>query len=247
VNYSALAPLYDRLMAHVKYELWLALIKKIHARYFPGNKPSILEIGGGTGTLGSLLLKNGYECLCSDISPGMCYEAAKKGLPVFCADAKSLPVKRNFTLVIFLYDGINYLRSLHEYTHLFHEIYSVLDKNGCFLFDITTETNSKNNFLDFFETEDFGDSSYIRHSYYNKKQKSQHNDFTVYLQHEKHPSCYTKHYENHIQNIFSVNEILQALPDNYFKVLGVWDNYSFNKYTHRSERIHFLLQKNDKK
>jgi len=245
VNYSALALLYDRLMSHVKYDLWLALIKKIDAKYFTYNKPSILEIGGGTGTLGSLLLENGYSYLCSDISHDMCNEAGKKKLRVFCADAKALPVKTTFSLIVFLYDGINYLMSLLEYTQLFHEIYSVLDRDGCFLFDITTETNSKTNFIDFFDAEDFGDSSYVRHSYYNKKQQTQHNDFTIFLQHNEQPLFYTKYREYHAQRIFSVKEILSAIPVNYFKVVGVWDNYSFEKYSHRSERIHFLLQKID--
>jgi len=243
VNYSALAPLYDRIMAHVEYNQWLKLIMKITSKYFTHNKPTILELGGGTGTLGIMLIENGFPYCGSDFSPGMCNEALKKGLPFICADARDVPLKKTFSLIIFLYDGINYFKTLQEYTRLFLEMHSRLDANGCFLFDITTETNSKTNFIDFIDAEDFGDSSYARHSYYNKKQKTQHNVFTIYLQHAERKTFYTKHRESHTQRIFSIKEILSALPDTHFNVLGIWDNFSFERYTHRSERIHFLIQK----
>ena len=75
------------------------------------------------------------------------------------------------------------------------------------------------------------------------KQKIQHNDFTIYLQHSVDKNLYTKYHEYHNQRIYSVKEILSALPKAHFRVLGIWDNFSFKTYSYRSERIHFLLQK----
>ncbi len=241
--YSALAPLYDRIMSHVNYTLWLDLIKKITERYFPGGAPAILELGGGTGTLGAMLLKQGYSCCSSDVSFAMCRQARRKGIPVFCADARHIPVRKVFSLIIFLYDGINYLQSLDEYRSLFGEVYTHLVPEGYFLFDITTEANSEQNFVDMMDAEDFGESSYLRHSYYDRKTKIQYNDFTIYAKSAAPGALYEKYGELHDQKIFTVDEILSVLPHDRFSVTGIWDNFSTKKYSARSERIHFLVQK----
>lgn len=230
-------------MNHVKYDLWFKLIQNIVSRYFPNNKPEILELGGGTGVLAKMLCKKGYPYLGSDYSTSMCREAHKKGLPFFCADARSLPVKKKFSLIIFLYDGINYFETLDDYKCLFNETYYHIDSNGYFLFDITTETNSINNFFDMIDAEDFGESSYIRHCYFNNERKIQHNDFTIYTKSPINNSLYEKNSEYHSQRIFSVEEILRVVPKNLFTIPGIWDNFSFDKYNNRSERIHFLLKK----
>lgn len=240
--YTALAPLYDKIMNHVDYNLWLTLIQKIVSRHFSKGKPSILEIGGGTGVLGALLQNEGYLYYGSDYSFAMCKEAKKKDIPFFCADACHLPIKKRFPFAIFLYDGINYLQTLHDYKHFFQEINDLLETGGLFLFDITTEMNSSTNFLDVIDSEDFGESSYIRHSYFNKENKIQHNDFTIHTKSSINSSLFEKRTEHHIQMIFSVEEILSVIPENYFTVLGVWDNFSFDEYNSRSERIHFLLK-----
>ncbi len=241
--YTVLAPLYDKIMNHVNYDLWFTLIQKIVSQHFPYGKPSILELGGGSGVLAKMLRNEGYTCLGSDYSFSMCKEAYKKGVPFFCSDACHLPTKKTFPFAIFLYDGINYLKTLNDYKNLFVEIYNLLDTDGFFLFDITTEVNSLNNFLDIVDGEDFGESSYIRHSYFDKKKKIQHNNFTVYTKSSINNSLYEKGSEHHIQKIFYAEEILSVIPKNHFTIMGVWDNFSFDNYNSRSERIHFLLKK----
>jgi hypothetical protein len=232
-------------MAHVDYARWFTLIKKISSRYLPEESPAILELGGGTGTLGALLAGAGFAYSGSDISLPMCREAMNKGLPFFCADCRRLPVKKGFSLIVFLYDGINYLKSLREYTALFIECFPCLNHGGCLLFDITTETNSRNNFIDFIDAEDFGDASYIRHSFYDFNHSTQHNDFTIYALDTQAPPRSSKFRESHAQKIFSAQEILDAVPGDKFSVAGVWDGFSFNPWTDDSERIHFLLRKKD--
>jgi SAM-dependent methyltransferase len=230
-------------MNHVNYDLWFTLIQKIVAQHFPYRKPSILELGGGTGVLAKKLKNNGYTYWGSDYSFSMCKEAYKKGIPFFCADARHVPVKKTFPLAIFLYDGINYLTTLNDYKKLFSVMYTLLDAGGFFLFDITTEINSVANFLDIIDSEDFGSSSYIRHSYFDRNKKIQHNDFTIFTKSDGNKSLFGKSSEYHIQKIFSAEEILSVIPKNHFIIMGVWDNFSFNTYNSQSERIHFLLKK----
>jgi len=259
MQYDVLAPIYDRLMFHVEYDEWIALIRRVVSKYCVSRRPDILELGAGTGIVGSALRELGYQYTASDLSPSMCREArSKRGLPVCAADARYLPFKKQFGLALFLYDGINYLMSLDDYRKLFAAVYEVLLPGGLFLFDITTRANSVKHFEDYLDFEDYGDFSYVRHSWFEYGKSVQHNDFTIHrriggesfsdascggAQASGDPCLYEKFVETHSQKVFSVSDIERTIPGKRFNVLGIWDGYSFNRYSNKSLRIHFLLEK----
>jgi len=244
MQYSALAPIYDRLMYFVEYDEWASLIQRVTRRFGVSRDPDILELGAGTGVVGSILRGMGYRYTGSDLSFPMCREAAGvRGLPVCAADARCLPFRKKFGLTLFLYDGINYLLTLDDYRSLFDSVCDVLLPGGLFLFDITTRGNSVRHFQNYLDFEDYGDVSYVRHSYFDHLRSIQHNDFTIYRRSEGDPRFYEKFTEAHAQRVFSVSEIRRAVPKDRFSVLGIWDGYTFQKYSGKSDRIHFLLEK----
>ena len=269
--YGALAPLYDRLMAHVGYHRWQDVVEQVIRRFGRSVKPSILEIGAGTGLLAQRLRGSGCRYVASDLSPDMCSLARTRVSQVVCADGRSLPFRSSayFDLVLFLYDGINYLIEKECWDRLFVEVHSRLSQGGLFLFDVTTEFNSINNFSEYVDADDFGDCFYFRHSYYHARQSFQFNDFTIFRRcgkadgirtapsatrdsrdHEQRLECdetalYTKSLEHHKQKVFPIGVIRGFVPDSLFEVLGVWDDFSLKKYTPRSERVHFLLRKKE--
>jgi SAM-dependent methyltransferase len=244
VKYDALAPIYDRIMNHVEYDEWVALISKLLKKHFPEKQsPSLLELGGGTGILGKMLANKGFHYTGSDLSPQMSYVARKRNLLFTCANAMQLPFKQQFDCIIFLYDGINYLTSIDEYSKVFHEVYKCLTNDGIFLFDITTETNSIKHFYDFTDYDEFDNYSIVRHSYYDEIATTQFNDFTIFCQEKKNISLFKMYKEHHEQKVFPPKLIEEAIPRNLFNVIGVWDGFTTRKYTSRSERIHFLLKK----
>jgi ubiquinone/menaquinone biosynthesis C-methylase UbiE len=250
-NYSALAPLYDRIMAHVEYDKWVSYIKQIIASHGQTQDMRILEIGGGTGILGAMLLRQGLNYVGSDLSVAMCGLARKKGAPFFAADARFIPIKRKefFDLVIFLYDGINYLQSINDYDKTFKEVYSFLKPHGLFLFDVTTTANSLKNFNEFVDSGDFGDHFFFRRSYFSLSEIVQYNDFTIFSKYPNGPgpgcggNFYQKFMEHHGQKVFPVSCIRNAVPQDLFNTIGMWDNFSFKRCSSRSERVHFLLRK----
>jgi SAM-dependent methyltransferase len=245
VNYGALAPLYDRIMAHVGYHQWLSLIDLVVDAYGSTPHPSIFELGGGTGVLGRLCADAGYSYKGSDLSVSMCRQAARHSLPFFCADAKHLPLKRDvrFDVVLFLYDGINYCMNASDYRQVFSEVHAHLKDGGLFLFDITTLYNSQTNFSEYVDADDLGDSFYFRHSYYDYASGIQHNDFTIFSASSGQPQLYEKGLEHHRQKVFQVGDVRDFIPETMFEIMGVWDNFSMRKFTARSERVHFLLRK----
>lgn len=242
-TYSVLAPFYDSLMNHVNYDDWLQLIERIVRQHFPSRHISILEVGGGTGILGTLLKERGFTYVGSDLSFDMSKIAQKKGLPFFCADARHLPLKNRFDMMIFLYDGINYLSYLTDYKKIFSAAAEQLSKNGLFLFDVTTETNSQRYFYDYSYYEETDSSSLFRHSYFLPEKSLQCNDFTFFVKQDPTKDLYKKYTELHMQKLFKPAQIESVIPKKLFKVIGIWDGFSAHKYTRQSERIHFLLKR----
>ena len=248
-TYSALASIYDQIMAHVEYDRWADYVIAIIAKHLDTHTPRLLELGGGTGVLGKKLSHSGIQYFGSDFSCSMSRVAAHRKIPFFVADARLLPIKKTagLDMCIFLYDGINYIHTLDEYRQVFKQVHSCLKPNGLFLFDITTLENSISNFSDYFDSEDFGDSCFIRRSYFNPEDSLQYNDFTIFHKRNAGQSSGTdtfdKHTELHIQKVFPVQDIKDSIPGKLFDVVGIWDNYSTKRYTSRSERVHFLLRK----
>jgi SAM-dependent methyltransferase len=243
VLYDALSSIYDRMMSHVVYEEWVELIEGVADRYLRSSRPAVFELGGGTGVLGALLRRKGFPYVGSDCSFGMCCQSKRRKALVTCADARALPIKKSFDLIIFLYDGINYLQSLDDYARLFAEAAACLIPGGCFLFDITTETNSFRHFRDYLESEDWGDYAYIRRSYFSRDTRLQHNDITIFKRLADKAPFYQKIVERHCQKVFSANAIAEAVPASLFSILGIWDGFSMKDHRPHSERIHFLLKK----
>jgi ubiquinone/menaquinone biosynthesis C-methylase UbiE len=242
MHYTALSDYYDSIMSHVNYHDWEELIAKVLKKYSPEKNPSILELGAGTGTLGKRLKKK-YNYTGSDLSFNMSVEARKKNLPVICADAKYSPVRKKYDIIIFLYDGINYLNTLSEYKTVFESVACNLKQEGIFLFDITTETNSIRYFYDYLDYKEIENTSVIRHSYYNPKKHIQYNDFTFFSPENQENRHYLKRSESHVQKVFKPEQIESVIPRKLFSVLGIWDGYSMHNYNKYSERIHFLLKK----
>lgn len=241
--YDALAPLYDRLMCHVEYDEWVGLIQRVVSTYGSTPSPSILEIGAGTGVLGERLRSQGYAYTGSDRSFSMSTVARSRGLSFFCADGRALPLHARFDLALFLYDGINYLPTLDDYTVLFREVHRVLNAEGLFLFDMTTETNSLRHFQNYLDFDDFEECAYVRRSYYRKQTMEQHNDFTIFRRSAATASFYEKIREHHTQIVFSASSVAKTVPRPLFSIEGIWDGYSFKNHRPHSERIHFLLKK----
>jgi SAM-dependent methyltransferase len=244
VVYNAIASIYDRIMSHVQYDHWLELVRHVVERHGRDLSPSILEIGGGTGVLGAKFLAAGYDYRCSDLSFGMCREAHRRHVPTVCADGRHLPFKNGFDLVIFLYDGINYLQNADEYRTLFSSVHDRLNPYGLFLFDVTTQTNSMRYFTDHMDFEDFGDSAYVRHSYYESRGDMQHNHFTVFSAIPGTPGHFQRTIEHHAQKLYSISALRKMVPRDLFSIVGVWDGYTFDPANAESERVHFLLRRN---
>ncbi len=241
-SYVHISSWYDQIMCHVDYSEWsqyIATLLKKH-KVVPTR---ILELGAGT-CQHARFLDFGSEAytVYTDLSETMLQNAwSKSTLKTTCCDMRALPFKPGFDFVMMLYDAFNYMVTEYEVEDMFKEVYRVLEPEGHFLFDMTTEYNSETYFMDDAFHEDCGDFEYVRNSWYDPNNNLQHNDFIFFVKTEN--GLYAKIEEDHIQKVYPYKQVVAQCKAAGFIVKGAYSEQSLKKPTGKSLRIHLLVQK----
>lgn len=243
--YSALAPIYDQVMAHVNYERWAAYVHDIIQRFRPDTE-WVVDVSCGTGTCLSFLRDYGYRVTGMDSSMAMVKQAAQKSLRqqnrFLCADLLNVPLSKQPDVVISLYDSMNYLLNASLWRKALLEIYKILHNNGLFVFDVSTVLNSDKDFSKYVHRETFGEGSYFRKSEFEKKEAIQKNYFEIKLKSQpKKIFC-----ENHQQRIRPLKEIVDFIENSPFTFVAGYQEFTFEPFAEDCERVHFVLKKESK-
>jgi len=135
--YDLLAPHYDAVTGDSATEA--AFIRDIIERRH-SQAATLLDLACGTGSI-TALLAGAYQVSGLDISPGMLAVAREK-LPdptrLYLADMTSFRLNASFDVIVCAYQGFNHLLSLVEWKSGFDCAYEHLNRDGLFVFDITT-------------------------------------------------------------------------------------------------------------
>lgn len=236
--YSKLALIYDSIMSHVNYDLWAqfitAVLKKLKI-----NSGYLLDISCGTGSFLSIFDYGKFKIFASDYSLDMIKIAKKKiKVPMICADMVNFTSRTKFDVILCLYDSINYIYDELELKNALKNVYYILKTGGIFIFDISTESNSIKFFHNYEESGNIDHFSYLRISKYKTSERIQINSFMI------NDKIYKKKYiENHFQKIYKLKDITHYLKKLNFNILFVMDEFTFNKGSEKSDRIHFVVQK----
>lgn len=151
--YYKLASWYDDLMEHVPYDNWVKMTKSLIDKYNLSPK-KIVDLGCGTGEIAIQLAKEGYQVTGVDISEEMLtYSMQKQMLENVQVDwvqqnIVNLEGFKDVDLFISFLDVINYITNKEEVKLLFNNVYTALNKNGVFLFDIHDANYAKDNLMD---------------------------------------------------------------------------------------------------
>lgn len=238
--YSALAPIYDRVMEHVNYKRWAAYVDKIVTRFQPDSQ-WIIDISCGTGMLAAFLTKHGYRVTGLDSSFLMLKEAQQRGRAshVICADLASLPLYKKADTIVSLYDSMNYLLEPGLWKKALVDIHKSLKKNGLFIFDVSTLMNSKRDFSRYVHRETFEHGGYLRKSSFDRKEGIQKNYFEIKLKDQPNIIfC-----EHHQQRIWPLQHVLSFIEASPFQLLAGYKEFSFEPFDEQCERVHFVLKK----
>lgn len=240
--YSALACGYDRVMAHVEYDLWAAYVYGLIREFYP-EATSVLELGCGTGSFALEMQPRGpFDYLATDRSADMVRvareKAAARRVPVTFEEAEFLTfnVPARFDLVLLLYDGLNYLLDPDQVCKLFLRALDALKPGGVFIFDQSTPANSVNNEALFEDQDKSDDFSYVRRSRYDASTRMHTTTFDITVGTESF-------FEEHLQRAYDLSEIRDLLEQAGFVILAAYSDFTTAPADLQSERIHWVVKK----
>lgn len=241
-SYRAIAPYYDWIMAHVDYDAWGRHLARLWRRF--GAAPeSVLEIGAGTCPFSRReVFPEGARVVYTDLSPFM-LERADGEAPGHrvAANALSLPLKGPFDLALMIYDAFNYLMTEEDVARCLGEVARVLADGGLFIFDVTTESNSRKHFEDMLDFGELEGCTYVRESRYDRGARLQRNDFTFFVR--GGGEDWRKIKESHQQRIWRLARVKALARKAGFAVEACLDGFTLKPGDETGERIHFVLRK----
>ena len=263
-SYRVIAPYYDWIMAHVDYDAWGRHLSRLWRRFGP-DPASVLELGSGTCPFARrAVFPPGARVVYSDLSPYMLGRAAD-GLappaagreagppagnlpgisgavpPRVAANALSLPFKGPFDLCLMVYDAFNYLMTEDDAARCLSEARRVLAPGGLFIFDVTTEANSRRHFEDMLDFGELEGCTYVRESRFDREAGLQRNDFTFFV--EREPGLFARLKESHQQRIYRLSALRAMARRAGLEVEGCFEGFTFRPGSEASERVHIVLRR----
>ena len=242
--YSSLAQVYDHVMRHVDYQRWANYIQSVFAR-FGATPKDVLELACGTGVMACILDDRGYRMTGIDRSERMIAVASQKALDARRAirfqagDMVHLPVSGSYDAVLCLYDSINYVMEEADILAMMDRLRAVINEGGLFIFDVCTEINSRRYFHNQVDRESNGDYSYIRRCEYVPDARIQVNEFQFIFNRNGRRHAFR---ERHEQRIYPVARLAQICRETGYDVLGVFDGFSFDEASEKSNRVHYVVR-----
>ncbi len=156
-SYQILSDYYDQLiLPEGSIEPWIEFTLK-HQHGF-----SLHELACGSGAILSELKKAGFTVSGSDLSEEM-LEKAREKLPdvsFSCQDMRYFTSRETYDTIVCYNDSINYLSEQNDLKEIFASVYSCLEDDGVFLFDVHTRERLKEFEEEFIEEGVMKDVSY---------------------------------------------------------------------------------------
>ncbi len=248
--YSIFATLYDRYMSHVNYDRWIKCVLAWHQAYADMPLSSIYEMACGTANIGCRLVAMGYHVEASDLSPYMLMVADEKpSKPLLsCQDMLDPLPESRFSLILCMFDSINYLTDEQDVNSLLKNVHRSLVTRGLFVFDISTRKNSLDNFDDMVNISDTSRDFLVHKSHYDEFDRKQITRLTLFHKHDDH---YARYDEKHTQRVYSNAEICAIAAKSPLKLLAIHSLSSPQNYLGKRKgsvdrehtRLFYILQK----
>ena len=232
--YTALAALYQRILAPAyDYAGLAAYVRTVLDRHASGVR-SILELAAGTCPLASLgAYPPAARVVYSDLSPAML--ALSDAPRRLACDAGALPFKPGFDACVMLMDGINYLAEEAHVSRCLGEAMRVLRPGGIFLANLAGEAVCRDQ-LDGMElTGEAGGFAYAVRARYEPVTRMLRTEF---LCRDGEGDAR----EIHLQRIHRPDDFAAAARYAGFGIIGAYSGRGFGPAEAGSGEIHFLLR-----
>lgn len=236
--YSALSGHYDRLMRDFDYDTYARFIAD---KLLTGAKG--IDLACGSGEMTVRLSKAGFAMCGADISTFMLNEAASKArrerqnILFLQKDLNALDLDgKKFGFVTAVYDGFNYV-SPKNLEQAFCEVSRALNKDGAFIFDVSSEYKLKNLIGDNLFFEEWADFSY----FWSNSFKHDRVEMNLTFFDRQADGRYIRREESHTQYAHKPEHILDALSRAGFEAEMLYDGFVAKKPD--SLRLYFSARK----
>ena len=239
--YTGIAETYDYMLRYVDYDQWYKFIRSIMLFYVQ-NPSSVLELGCGTGKFGAKFSSDHYKIIGIDKSISMLQVAKARAFGNFriiCADISNFYLKKKFDFIFSVHDTMNYQLTEAGIKDILKSAKNVMHENSIFMFDVTTEYNVEKNFNN---KTSFYKNRGIKVEWKNKYDREKKYVISSFKILHENGDVYS---EEHIQRIYSQEEIKSILKDEGFEILHICADYTYNRPEHDSVMINFITKKRD--
>lgn len=239
--FQAIAPIYDRVMAGIPYPDWADYLDLL-LRHWRGSREQVLDLACGTGSVGLELALRGSRVVGLDLSRPMLREARAKAARLgvearFCQqDLRALGVGMVFDLAVCLFDSLNYLLRLEDLQATFCGARRAVPPGGLLIFDLNTPRALE---LELFTQEDLADDAPVKlrwKSRYDAKTRISEIRMEFFLDDGRTVT------ETHRERAYAPQEVRDSLHAARWRILAVYDAYTFNLPHKRSERVFYVCR-----
>lgn len=247
--YERFAYEYDRLMADMPYDKWLAFLQECFHRY--GSPRSIVDLGCGTGQLSIPLAEEGCRVTGIDLSADMLKVAADKAEEASLAgklkwsrqDMREWKLEEQVDLVFSFCDCLNYILEEEGIRQVFRRTYAGLEEGGLFVFDV----HAPSTILAYAEEQPFvldeEDVAYIWTCDYDSDQMVVTHDLTFFAREAAAGDRFVRFREQHRQRAYSPDWLSEELRRAGFIVLDRAADFHWSLPDEDAERIFFVVRK----
>ncbi len=219
--FSKIAEYYDELMATVPYARWVDYVEEILQRWYVRPK-DVLDLCCGTGAVGKELLRRGYNVVGADLSEPMvraCGEGSP-ALPAAAMDATRSALRpESFDLIVCLYDSLNYI---------------VAPGGLALRIGLFTQNNMTTN----------EPLQYKWLSTWDERRRLCKVDMQFIWHGAEEPQLFR---EMHYERAYEIDEVRGMIKKAGLRTLAVYDAYSFDSPTAKSDRVYFMACKDKPK
>jgi ubiquinone/menaquinone biosynthesis C-methylase UbiE len=240
-NYELIASIFDQIQDSSKYKSYNVFIRRIwkNLEFYP---KTLLDLGCGSGS-GFMPFLNDIEISGIDNSDIMLKLAKKrlkksnKKATLFKQSFLDYKLKEGFDSVICVNFTANHILTKSDFLKFLNSTYKSLNENGVFVFDI----KPKKDFIRIFSKRSkFQKLKGLEYKWEVDSDKEILNLFHITLYIKQNNQVLTEQY---LDKVYSLKEIKEFISKTKFKLLGVYDNYTFNKPTVNSKLWTFVLRK----
>lgn len=248
MTYGEFAKIYDELIKEdIDYNLICDRIKEL-IKIYNINNEDYLDLACGTGNVSSILVNNFLNTYLVDMSEDMlemaCFKFMEQNTKAMIVhqDMTKLNLNHKFDLITCVLDSTNYILEDNKFLDYFKCVYNHLKDEGIFIFDINSFyklTNILGNNIFTYNEED------VFYTWENTLKDNIVNMFLTFFVKDNESELYERFEEEHYERAYTEEEIEGFLSKANLKILNKFDGYSNNKVSKESERILYVIGKDN--